>query len=94
MAIGPALRHAAIGRAMELRSVTVDGSEVADSSLLGIGLYTVPEAAWLTGIAQARLRRWLRGYRTVPARSGQHRHRCGSASFSTSTARSVSAFSI
>lgn len=47
---------------MELRSITVDGSEVADSSLLGIGLYTVPEAARLTGIPQARLRRWLRGY--------------------------------
>ena len=62
MAIGPALRHAATSRTMELRSITVDGSEVADSSLLGIGLYTVPEAARLTGIPQARLRRWLRGY--------------------------------
>jgi uncharacterized protein (DUF433 family) len=47
---------------MELRSITVDGSEIADSSLLGVGLYTVPEAARLTGIPQARLRRWLRGY--------------------------------
>jgi hypothetical protein len=46
----------------EPRSITVDGSEVADSSLLGIGLYTVPEAVRLTGIPQARLRRWLRGY--------------------------------
>jgi uncharacterized protein (DUF433 family) len=40
----------------------VDPSEVENDSLLGIGLYTVPEAARLTGIAQARLRRWLRGY--------------------------------
>jgi uncharacterized protein (DUF433 family) len=39
----------------------VDGSELADS-LLGIGLYTVPEASRLIGIPQARLRRWLRGY--------------------------------
>jgi uncharacterized protein (DUF433 family) len=31
-------------------------------SLLGIGLYTVPEASRLTGISSARLRRWLRGY--------------------------------
>lgn len=45
-----------------MRSNTVDGSEITDSSLLGIGLYTVPEASRLTGIAQARLRRWLRGY--------------------------------
>jgi hypothetical protein len=39
----------------------MDGSEAADS-LLGIGLYTVPEAAHLTVIPQARLRRWLQGY--------------------------------
>lgn len=37
-------------------------SEVGNGSLLGVGLYTVPEAARLTGIPQARLRRWLRGY--------------------------------
>jgi uncharacterized protein (DUF433 family) len=41
---------------------TVDTPETADSSLLGIGLYTVPEGSRLTGIPQARLRRWLRGY--------------------------------
>jgi uncharacterized protein (DUF433 family) len=40
----------------------VDGPETADSSLIGIGLYTVPEASRLIGIPQARLRRWLRGY--------------------------------
>src|SRR5262249_12056532 len=40
-------------------------------SLLGIGLYTVPEASQLTGIPQVRLRRWLRGYtyRTREARA-------------------------
>jgi len=38
----------------------VDGSEV--SNLIGVGLYTVPEAARLTGISAGRLRRWLRGY--------------------------------
>ncbi len=45
----------------KLRGAAVDGSEPGDS-LLGIGLYTVPEASRLTGIAQTRLRRWLRGY--------------------------------
>jgi len=40
----------------------MDGSEAGDFSLLGIGLYTVTEAARLTGIAPGRLRRWLRGY--------------------------------
>jgi len=40
----------------------VDAPEVAGDSLLGVGLYTVPEAWRLTGIPQARLRRWLRGY--------------------------------
>ena len=40
----------------------MDTLKTADSSLLGIGLYTVPEATRLTGIPQARLRRWLRGY--------------------------------
>ena len=33
-----------------------------DCSLLGVGIYTVPEAARLTGIHPSRLRRWLRGY--------------------------------
>ena len=42
--------------------MTVNGAEVASNSLLGIGLYTVPEAARLTGIPPGRLRRWLRGY--------------------------------
>ena len=40
----------------------MDGLEIRDCSLLGIGLYTVPEASLLTGISQGRLRRWLHGY--------------------------------
>jgi len=62
MVIGTPLRHPPIGTQCSGRSIAVDGSEVADSSLIGVGLYTVPEAARLTGIAQGRLRRWLRGY--------------------------------
>jgi helix-turn-helix protein len=40
----------------------VNRLETRDFSLLGIGLYTVPEASRLTSISQGRLRRWLRGY--------------------------------
>lgn len=31
-------------------------------SLLGVGVYTVPEAARLTGVSTPRIRRWLTGY--------------------------------
>jgi uncharacterized protein (DUF433 family) len=31
-------------------------------SLLGIGIYTIPEAARITGIHAARIRRWVKGY--------------------------------
>lgn len=34
-----------------------------DASLLGIGLYSLPEAARLTDVSVSRLRRWLLGYR-------------------------------
>src|SRR5262245_2155290 len=30
--------------------------------LLGVGIYSVPEASRLTGIHSSRLRRWFRGY--------------------------------
>jgi hypothetical protein len=30
---------------------------------LNNGIYTVPEAARLTGVSTGRIRRWLRGYR-------------------------------
>lgn len=58
----PTLASFSILRTTEQRSVVVDKLETADSSLLGIGLYTVPEASRLTGVPQPRLRRWLRGY--------------------------------
>ncbi len=34
----------------------------ANCDLIGIGLYSVPEAARLTHISAAHLRRWLLGY--------------------------------
>jgi uncharacterized protein (DUF433 family) len=36
---------------------------MAEARLIGIGLYTVPEAARLTHVAVPRIRRWLGGYR-------------------------------
>lgn len=30
--------------------------------LIGVGLYAIPEAAHLTGVSAARIRRWVRGY--------------------------------
>lgn len=30
-----------------------------------VGIYTVPEAAKLTGVSKERIRRWLRGYRSI-----------------------------
>jgi len=32
------------------------------NELLGIGIYSVPEAARLSGVSSARIRRWVRGY--------------------------------
>jgi uncharacterized protein (DUF433 family) len=32
------------------------------TDVLGIGIYTVPQASRLTRVSQARIRRWLRGY--------------------------------
>lgn len=40
--------------------------------LLGIGLYTVPEAALMTGVSAARIRRWLRGYDYVSGAAVRH----------------------
>lgn len=33
-----------------------------EKSLLGVGFYTVPEAAQMTGVSAGRIRRWLLGY--------------------------------
>ena len=35
---------------------------VTTSHLLNAGIYTVPEAARLTRVSSARIRRWLKGY--------------------------------
>ena len=35
-------------------------------TLLGVGIYTVPEAARITKVRPARIRRWLRGYERSP----------------------------
>lgn len=33
------------------------------SQFLGVGIYSVPEASRLTGVAHARIRRWVKGYK-------------------------------
>ncbi|HSS52106.1 MAG TPA: DUF433 domain-containing protein [Thermoanaerobaculia bacterium] len=38
------------------------GSHSEGGSLLGLGVYSVPEAARLTGVSSQRIRRWLQGY--------------------------------
>lgn len=35
---------------------------MATGEVLGTGIYTVPEASRLTGVAAGRIRRWLKGY--------------------------------
>jgi uncharacterized protein (DUF433 family) len=40
----------------------VSTEEGASQALLGIGLYTIPEAARLTRISRGRIRRWISGY--------------------------------
>ncbi len=42
------------------------------ASLLDIGIYTISEAALLTGVSQWRIRRWLRGYE-FKTKHGRHR---------------------
>jgi uncharacterized protein (DUF433 family) len=32
-------------------------------NFLGVGIYTVAEASWLTNVSAPRIRRWMRGYR-------------------------------
>jgi uncharacterized protein (DUF433 family) len=43
----------------------------SQQSLLGLGVYSVPEASRLTGVSAARIRRWLTGY-TFKAQQGVH----------------------
>jgi len=41
----------------------LEGSRIhKGDSLLGLGVYSVPEAARLTGVSASRIRRWLQGY--------------------------------
>jgi uncharacterized protein (DUF433 family) len=47
---------------------TLTTAEIGPQTLLGVGLYTVAEAAGLTGIPAPRIRRWLTGYRHGPQR--------------------------
>jgi DNA-binding transcriptional MerR regulator/uncharacterized protein (DUF433 family) len=35
---------------------------VTNTSLLAVGIYTIPEASRLTGVSTSRIRRWLKGY--------------------------------
>ena len=37
--------------------------ERSDPGMIGVGLYTVPEAARLAGVPSRRIRRWVHGYR-------------------------------
>ena len=37
---------------------------INEPKLVGVGLYTVPEAARLTKVPSPTIRRWLFGYRT------------------------------
>jgi uncharacterized protein (DUF433 family) len=43
----------------------------AQQNLIGVGIYTIPEAAWMTGVSAPRIRRWIRGYKF---RSGEKTH--------------------
>jgi len=43
-------------------SLPQDRSGHEGESLLGLGVYSVPEAARLTGVSSRRIRRWLQGY--------------------------------
>jgi hypothetical protein len=71
----------------------MDGSETRDLRFLGIGLYTVAEAARLTCISQGRLRRWLRGYTYRGGEAPVPSAPSGRASSRRSTVRSGSIFS-
>lgn len=43
-----------------------------NQSLLGVGVYTVPEAARLTGVPARRIKRWLTGYTFKDKEGGPH----------------------
>jgi uncharacterized protein (DUF433 family) len=45
-----------------------------DRNLLGVGIYTIPEAVRLTGVSGVSIRRWLWGYQNKSAQGGFSRH--------------------
>lgn len=45
-----------------------------DQNLLGVGIYTIPEAVRLTGVSGASIRRWLWGYQHKSPQGGMTRH--------------------
>lgn len=49
-----------LGRDLEVRNMAA-----AIGTLLGVGIYSVPDASRLTGVSPQRIRRWLRGYTFV-----------------------------
>ena len=57
----------------------------AESVPLGIGYYTVPEAARLLGIRRLSIRRWLGGYTFTRTVSLDVCRRCGDLSFRNMT---------
>lgn len=45
-----------------LRLIVATAMTTASTNYLDVGIYTVPEAARLTGVSESRIRRWLKGY--------------------------------
>jgi uncharacterized protein (DUF433 family) len=42
--------------------VQIGDGMVVENNFLGVGIYTVPEAARITSVARRRIRRWVQGY--------------------------------
>src|SRR3546814_13356306 len=40
-----------------------DSTELSVSKLLGVGIYSIPDASRISGVSASRIRRWARGYR-------------------------------
>jgi uncharacterized protein (DUF433 family) len=49
-----------------------ESTRLMATTLFQTGIYTIPEAARLSGVSPWRIRRWLRGYE-FPAKHGRHR---------------------
>jgi len=45
---------------------------ISEINLIGLGIYTVPEASRLTGVASARIKRWVTGYDFKTAKGERH----------------------